>query len=205
MAIDTLFLIGRQKVQIATNGKIFIFDVPITAVRDLEIVDRNVLINEINNLAKKSSIIFGQVLILLSEEICFISTENEQGFLSSLPFENPVSITLNNRLIATNKDLYEGYSSAISKTSGEVKGVAPIFIAKELTGKNELNGQTIKFISSNEPLFLKNSFSFEKPSLIRQTAQKNKKENKQTLILIGIFAILLVILVAMLLLRKTGA
>lgn len=190
-----LIFLARDKVQFASGGKIFTFTLPENLVKDLEIVDTDFFKNELTNYLKKKQIILSSAIVLLSESVCFVSEEKDlENFIENLPFDNPAGRVVGDKLIGTNKDLYQDLCEVIGTFGAKIKTVSPIFIFKETIGVKELNDSLIKFILDNEEKFLASTFVYTAPFIAPKPLfiTKNPVMAKREKVLIGIFTILLV-------------
>jgi hypothetical protein len=195
ISIDSVVLINRQKIQIVNNGKIFTLETPETIIKDLEVANKKSLFIEIKSFVEKNKITLGSVAVVLSEKICFTADVTQEGFLASLPFESPIGIVIGTKNIATNEDLFNSYVEGINESGGEIKTVSPLFIAPEMVGKIELDIPIAKFVISNIDFYLRNSFSYDKKIKVKNEVKNDTNKPTRTLILIGIFVFLAVILV----------
>jgi hypothetical protein len=204
MAVNTLILINRDRMQFATGGRIFEFPLLPTLIKDLEIVDRNLLLSQIEPFIQKNQITFGSSVVLLSEAVCFVDEAGGslQDFASALPFENPSVISLGGKSIGTNKDLYEFIVELVAKYGGEVKAVAPIFLAKETFGVKSLEEGTVRFILGNEEVFTKGYFSFNIPPPMLSAAIPKQKVTPLSIRLGIVFAVLVIAMIVLLVFRK---
>lgn len=199
--MDNLILIDRDKIQIVSGGNILSLGLAQTMVRDLEVVNKELLMNEISGFLQKNEIVMGKTLVLLSESVCFISEKANfiQDFTATLPFENPAAIEFDGKYVGTNRDLYDIVISAIGKKGAMIKGVSPLFLAKEMLGKRDLTPDVIDLVNANEAAYTKGSFNFNIPPSPPAVIETKAKNNKVTLILVSVFAVLLVILLVMVL------
>ncbi|KKR39596.1 hypothetical protein A2210_03330 [Candidatus Woesebacteria bacterium RIFOXYA1_FULL_40_18] len=203
MPANTLVLIDRERIQFSTGGKILTFALSPLLIKDLEIVDKKVFLNEVGSFAQKNQIVFGETLILLSESVCFIDEGGSlQSFTSTLPFENPAVASLGGKSVGTNRDLYEVIVELVGSYGGEVKSVAPIFLSKETFGVKNLDESTIKFIRENENIFTKGYFDFNIPAPQVSPARTKPKTTPLTIWLVGTFIVLIIIFTALLIIRS---
>jgi hypothetical protein len=204
MAFDTTIFINRDKIDFGFSGKILSFPLLPAFYRDLEIIDGEVFKTQFGSFLDKNGITIGTCAILLSEQVCFISEaipkeknieEALGSFTSTLPFESPASRVLGNKVIGTNKDLYQEIMEIIGQREGRVKMISPIFLSKEMMGRKGLDEEMVKYASENENTLVKATFEYEAPILVNINAnqeQQPQKRGKRELILIGAFAVLLI-------------
>lgn len=200
---DSILYVNRDKIDIYSGGKMVVFPFLPTFIKDLEIVDKELFKTQLFAFLDKNAITLGASLVLLSESVCFISEpitpkENPDEvlelFLMSLPFNNPTARILENKVIGTNKDLYEAINDVVAQKGVRIKTVSPAFLSKEMVGKKILDSEMIKFISSNENIFIKAAFSFESPLPAKfGEVGQGKKRSKREVVLIWTFVALLAI------------
>lgn len=190
-----LILLSRDKVQFASGGKVFTFALTENLVKDLEIVNSDFFKNELTNYLKKNQILLSSAIILLSESVCFVSEEKDlESFIENLPFDNPAGRVMGDKLIGTNKDLYQNLCEVVGAIGAKIKMVSPIFIFKETTGVKELNDSLIRFILDNEEKYLSTTFTYSAPYIASKPLfiTKNPKMAKREKVLIGVFIALTV-------------
>lgn len=211
-AYDTVLFVSRDKIDISFGGNIFSLPLVPAVVKDIDVVDNEAFKTNLASFADKNQISLGTCAILLSESVCFISekvnTKNTEeslaSFLSTLPFDNPVARILGDKIVGTNKALYQTILEVIAQKGGRVRMISPIFLSKEMSGKKTLDGEMVKYISENEDSYLKATFTYEAPIPVStkvQTEVQPPKRSRRELILMGVFAALIVGLAIFLLVR----
>lgn len=203
MAFDTTIFVSRGKLDMGSGGKVFSFPFLPAFLRDMEIIDAEVFKTQLTAFLDKNGISLGTCAILLSEQVCFVSDaipkdknieEVLTSFTSSLPFDNPASKVLGNKIIGTNKDLYQAVMEVVGQRGGRVKMISPVFLSKEMLGKKGLDDAMTKYVSENENELLKATFSYEAPIPVTINTNQEpqpQKRSKREYILIGSFGILL--------------
>jgi hypothetical protein len=212
-ALDLIVFLDRGKIDFYSGGKTFSFPFSPAFVKDLEVIDNDAFKTQLSAFIAKNSIGFGSCAIFLSESVCFISDpitkeQNQEdqlsSFLSSLPFESPVARVLGDKIVGTNKNLYQAIIEIVGQKGGKVKMISPIFLSKEMLGKKGIDDEVVDFISKNEEALFKATFTYDAPMPVQIVEQKNtqpKKSNKREIILIGVFAALLIGFIAWILIR----
>ena len=200
-AFDTIAFIGRDKIDFHFGGKILSFPFAPAFVKDLEVVDAEVFKTQLAAFLNKNGISFGTCAILLSEQVCFVSEviskgldlDDAQGdFLSTLPFENPVARVLGNKIVGTNKDLYQAIIDIVGQKGGRVKMISPIFLSKEMFGKKGLDSAMVDFVTKNEDSYFKATFAYEAPMpILTRPEVQPKKRSKREIILVIVFGVFL--------------
>lgn len=210
-AFDNTILVSRNKIDFYFGGKVSTFIFAPAIVHDLEVLDADSFKSGLNSFLDENKITFGTCGILLSDNVCFVSdvipkSQNQEdalsSFISTLPFENPVARILGDKIVGTNKDLYQIVADVIGAKGGRVKMISPVFLSKEMFGRKGLDEEMVKFVSENEDTYFKATFAYEAtmpaPMMIEV---KPQKRSKREFILIGVFAALLVGFVVWLLTR----
>lgn len=109
-------------------------------IQDLEVVDTNQLNTEIKTFVETNKLLSASLLIILSQNVLFEKDlidippekmlQEEQNFLNTIPFENlnyqKYKMEKGEKLIATNKDLYDRIKSAFELIGFSVETVKPI-------------------------------------------------------------------------------
>jgi hypothetical protein len=131
-------------------------------------------------------------------------------FLEHIPFEevSSKSFPIDNgiRAYGTNKELYESIKEAFLQEAFEVLMVLPaIAIGPEINTKAALDTDAINSILKKEPLL--KEFNLLKQSLLtlqpeeastestEPTKQEKKSGNKKTILIIGVFVVLIIVLI----------
>ena len=204
-ASDTLIFIAREIIQFYYGGQVLTFSPPAGVIKDLEVVDGDAFKAGLAVFMDENRIIPGDSGVLLSESVCFISEpvlkdQNSEkalaDFLSALPFESPVARIFGDKIVGTNRDLYQAVNEVVGQKGGKIKMVSPSFLSRETFDKRQLDGDLVKFVLANEDEFAKATFDYEAALPIATGTQpQTKKGSKRTTILVAVFAVLLVILI----------
>lgn len=195
-----------------------------TVIRDLEIINNELLNTQIAGLFTQSGLKPFQGVILLADSLLFEkqsssgqeSEEEHKIFVDNLPFEHVSSIVFGPEqlFVATNKDLYQGLCSAFMDQKATITAVVPAF-SLNISPENmlALNDQTAgelfrRTLASSQNNFLKESpLAHSIQPVEKDTSQKSspetptqivtdtqKPDRKRLFILVGVFVFLLAIL-----------
>lgn len=195
-----------------------------TVIRDLEIINTEQLNSQIAALFTQSGLKPFQGVILLADTLLFEkqdspgqeSEEEHKMFVDNLPFEHVSSIAFGPEqlFVATNKDLYQGLSSAFMDQKATISAVVPAF-SLNISPENmlALNDQTAGELFRRAMANSQNNFLKESPLTQTvqpaendaskksspevapaQTVASEKPDRKRLFILVGVFVFLLAIL-----------
>lgn len=169
-------------------------------IRDLDIVDSNLLNNLVKTFIKDNKIPASSFLIIISDSASIIkdflaipqidsqTTQSTQlqdqanEFLEHIPFEkvSSKSFPIDNgiRAYGTNKELYESIKDMFIQEKFEVISVLPsIIIGQELNNNDILDTTVINTILTKAPLL--KEFDLLKPEALSAQPEKNSSENMQ--------------------------
>lgn len=204
-AFDTIMFVARDKIDFYFGGKILTFPFLPVFVKDLEIVDKDAFRTQLLTFAEKNEITFGTCAILLSDSVCFISEpisekQNPEDalnpFLANLPFESPTARILGDRIVGTNRDLYQAILDVVGGKGGRIKMVSPSFLSEEIYGKKGLDEEMVNLVSKNESEYIKATFNYEAPLPVqKEPGTRLQKRSKREMVLIGVFGALLLVFI----------
>lgn len=181
-------------------------------INNLEIINKEGFEGQIKLFIDNNKLIPSNIAIILSENVLFekgfpVETENIvteiQKFADNVPFEH-VSIKdygLDNGIlaVATNKDLYSAIKEVFEKNDFTIEAIVPIFNTgiNTLDPNYGLDPASAKSLMGNFEALKQNSFEIDietktpkPPPTVSQ-----KKENKKTYVLLGVFGVLIIILI----------
>lgn len=192
-------------------------DFPPNIIKDLEIVKRNELNILIKAFIEFHKITPSHLILVLSENICFeknlepaqeeLLLPEVQIFLGTIPFENIASrmfqLKSKTKIIATNRDLYEGVKNAFENQGFTVKIAIPDFVLRKSNDlKESIDIETCRLIISKFDSYKQNSLINHQDILSPKKDQQDKSSLKRKvsltlLTLLLVFLSLLSILVFM--------
>jgi len=189
-------------------------------VKDLEIINKEQLTQQLENFITTNNLPPATVVIILGPTVLFekdipknpseATTAQEkpkddweiQKYLDTIPFEHVSSKTylLDNgtHVIATNRDLYDYIIHAFENHGSVIETVIPAFILGEKSG-NGLNDELIGVVLDNIASIKQDSLIIHQEQAIHaiDTSEKQflslKPTHKREFILIGVFGILFII------------
>jgi hypothetical protein len=203
-----------------TTPSVLQFPFPQDIVRDLEIINKDLLQKEIEKLIKDNALQPSRYVFALSGNLLFEkpfldsktpdSQKEIQSFLDNIPFEHTATIIFENaesKLIATNKDLYQTLARLLEHQGSVVEYILPAYVlGVDVNQALAMTQPVLSDLHRRAPTLKQYSFftdvltSAQKTtdqaasSGKKQEKQDGKKEKKKTLILIGVFIVLLLIL-----------
>ncbi len=142
-------------------------------LRHSEIIDKKKYLEELQKFIEGLKLKTGKGIILLSPELIYasdidITGKNEQEeidkFLASLPLRRSAisTITLHNkskiRVVAVNKELYEGVLEVLKARDIEISSVTPISVFPGRTNNQEFTTQDVRKISGNGKILQRYNF-----------------------------------------------
>lgn len=191
-------------------GKIVTFPFPQEVVRDVEIINKDALIQQIGAFIQENHLTPANVVIILAENIFltkdFIPPQTgtndivKKQFLDTLPFEEVVSLQLsldNNgeKIIGTNARFIEVIQSAFTLQGFSIVTVSPAYVLGA-TLQNGLTAENIEQINKNISLLKQYALVTIAAPISMTTVKEEKKEprNNRLIAFIIVFLILLLIL-----------
>jgi hypothetical protein len=207
----------------STTPAVIQFPFPPDIVRDLEIIDKDLLKNEMENVIKNNTLQPTRYIFALSENVLFEkpfqdskSTQTEkdiQEFLDNMPFERTATIIFENaisKIIATNKDLYQTVARILAEHGSVVEYIFPSYIIGiDVNQALAMTQPILMDIHRRAPSLRQYSFLTDpgvnaQPVATQQDKGVEKadsnhlrsKQNKRILLLVGVFVLLLGILAA---------
>lgn len=180
---------------VSSLGRVLQFNFAPNVIRDLEVINHEMLEAQIDAFFKQSGIAPFEGTILLSSNLLFekpISPEQTdeektslEAFIENLPFEHVGSITYTNdqpRYIATNKDFYQTLIKIFKKNNCVIDLVLPASLVEtDVTQMTQLTPQESSRIMRAAQSLKQFSFLINTPQKVTQTAvAKPETQSGQT-------------------------
>ncbi|MDP3941017.1 MAG: hypothetical protein Q8Q49_01770 [bacterium] len=206
----------------STMPAVLQFAFPPDVVRDLEVINKQLLQNELQNLIKANNIQPSRFVIALSENVLFEKpfhdskspdTQKEiQEFLDNMPFEHTATIIFENaesKLIATNRDLYQTLSHLFEQEGSVVDYIFPSYVlGVDVNQALAMTKDRLSEIYRRAPSIRQYSFltdttqqpqghaeqKADSPQAKKEDGKGEKTSNTRTFVLVGVFVLLLVVL-----------
>lgn len=206
----------------STTPAVVQFAFPQDIIRDLEIINRDLLQAELTKFFKVNSLQPARYIFALSPNLLFekpfsdsksSQTEKEiEQFLDNMPFEHTATIIFENaesKLIATNKDLYQTIVKIFGQFGCVVEYILPSYVLGiDVNQALVMNPQMLsdmyhRAASLRQYSFLTDTAQpvLKKPEQAKQVPDKSvvakpeaEKAHKRLLILVGTFVLLLLVL-----------
>lgn len=213
---------GKNEVLMLTRNRIYLYDgttiltldIPTTIVSDLDIKDRDGLINLITTFIQNNKLLPAQIYFVLAESICFFkdiqiesssdlvkTEEMVTEFTESVPFSSVLAKTYKSvnmwRVVGSNQDLIDTIFEAFADRGFGLSALVPAIIFVDLASVTELTIDKAQIILSKKELAVENSMVGEQKVLDQQltTTQTAVPKNKLLPYLIVAFSILVIILI----------
>lgn len=183
---------------------------PLDVIKDLEVLNKEKLATLIQAFVQSNNIVPCSVLIVLSQAVTFEKDLQEspsedqdremQKFIDVVPFEEVISriIKLEKKwkIVAINKELYEPIRDAFEKQGFLIISVVPASVLQETMPELVENLDFSIILSKADDIKQYSLLIAEEP---QNTTYETKKtwKNKRTLLLLGIFGLLLLILLVL--------
>jgi len=213
---------GKNEVLMLTRNRIYLYDgttiltldIPTTIVGDLDIKDRDGLINLITTFIQNNKLLPAQIYFVLAESICFFkdiqiesssdlvkTEEMVTEFTESIPFSSVLAKTYKSvnmwRVVGSNQDLIDTIFEAFADRGFGLSALVPAIIFVDLASVTELTIDKAQIILSKKELAVENSMVGEQKVLDQQltTTQTAVPKNKLLPYLIVAFSVLVIILI----------
>jgi hypothetical protein len=217
---------GRDAVIFLDKNRLFVYDgngilrleIPENIIRDVDIIDKSGFDSIVDSFIKTRKLSLAQIWVVLSDGVCFskdvaqadpLKLENDiRDFLEAVPFDQVLSKRYRAgggvRVIATNLEYIEAITEIFEREGFSVEGIVPGAIFPGFNVKKVMDVEFAKYILDNKSLMrtgnmLTKAFT---PVASKPETPEAPKKSKLLPYLIAGFAVLLIILVAVLLTRK---
>ncbi len=188
-------------------------------VQDLEIVDATALVSLISSFIEKEKFNSRECIILLSESVSFTRDntfkEDEkkrafiQDFTDSIPLEFPevkiFALGEVEKIVAVNSKYHKLLTETLFSKGYQVVAVIPAAIIPEVGASNGITSEIAKKVLDNfENIRLINfiDLSIQQTPIVKSIITTEKPKGNRIYILVGVFVVGLLVLLALLLLRK---
>lgn len=213
---------GKNEVLMMTRNRIYLYngevvltlDLPVGAVSDLDIKDRDSLYNLIVTFIQNNKLLPAQIYFLLAESVCFIKdfsiddktdvvkTEEEVSeFTETIPFASVIAKTYKTpatwRVIGANQDLIDTIFEAFASKGFGLSALVPAVIFPDLATLTDLTTDKAQIVIAKRDVAVANSMVGEQQVRDQQltTTQTAIPKNKILPYLIVAFSILIMILI----------
>ncbi len=212
--------VDRNRLQFygGTSPSVLTLDIPPAVCKDLEIVNRDALYTLVNQWLKQNNLGGARLLFVLSpmtyfDKVMTTSGESEQEteilmFYDSVPFEDLATkvLTIANKKIAfaVNRDYMDAIRHAFTLQGFQIIAVVPAVILGSLATKRWLDAEMGLYI-------LKHIDTLRTQTLIEREDEANQgsppitptaQNNPRIMTLVGVFGLLLLVLIAMIFIRR---
>ncbi len=215
-----IIFLGKQKLQYYTDGGgVIVLDIPPTASRDLEIVNKNALQTILKTFLQQQKIVPGPVILVLSSDMYFekdfLPTPEgqpdvaEQQYLDAIPFETTqtrlIPLKKGHKVIVINKEYNDRLAIVLEHLGFKILSLVPVYTLGAMSIKKWLDVDMGKYILKNiQSLISQNLLSPSEKSL-EESADSSSQlitKKQRPLVLVGAFVALLVVLVLVLIFQR---
>lgn len=217
---EVLFLV-RDRFYLYDGRAVLTLEFPVNIVHDLDVKDRDGLYNLISSFIQNNKLVPSQLFFILSESVCFskdftvgspaeaAKTEAEtKEFIDAIPFSSVVAKvykTANTlRVVGSNQDLIDTIFDAFETKGFGVSALVPANIFPDFGMAAELTAANALGVLGKKDMAVAASMVGERTVKEQQlaTSQTAVLKNKLLPYLIGVFAILIIILVVLVVIRR---
>lgn len=220
---DLIIFLAPGKLYLSDDNRILQFEIPSSAVKDLDVVNKSSLQDTLNAFLAANKIEPSAITFVISETACFskdiyisdqakIDSEATQ-FLDAVPFNYLASkvykIGQGARVIAVNRDLVDSIYEVFETKGFPLFAIVPAAIFPQEGTKRELDSEFAKVIGGSGDIIRGGNMITPKPiapEIAAATAgppiTTNKASSGFLPYLIGVAALMIIILVALIILRK---
>lgn len=218
---DLIVFLGAGRLYFSDGDRVLAFEFPSGTVKDWDVLNKEVLQDSLNTFIIANKIEPSAMTFILSEPACFskdllvkdadkIDAE-VAAFLDAVPFNYVVSkvyrIGNGVRVIAGNRDIIDTVAEAFETKGFPLYAVVPSVIFPKVGAKTELDMEFVKAVGSSGEIIQGGNMIAPKPlapeNQVANPVITNSKASSGYLpYLIGVGAIAVIILVALVLLRK---
>jgi hypothetical protein len=218
----TVINVDRDKLSICDtrSSATPVFTFPSGSVRDLEVVNHDLLASELKKFITGNNIAPGQVIFLLSPNIYFSKnlpnlSESErdseiQKFLDTIPFASVSSrmfhIGNDYQIVAINRDYYESLRELFEQLGFSVMAAVPNFVVNSFGVKDTFDIETCRLILKKSDFILQNNFltPSKPPPTFREAPRKFLNSNPILVIALCVVLVIGTGVIAFLTLRRPG-
>lgn len=203
-----------------TTPTVITFPFPQDIVRDLEIINKELLQKEMAKIVKDNSLQPSRYVFALSGNLLFEkpfqdsktpeSQKEIQSFLENIPFEHTATIIFENaesKLIATNKDIYQTFSRILEQQGNTVEYILPAYVLGiDVNQALAMTQPLLADLHRRAPSLRQYSFFTDvvrpqqkdpdqtKKDGKKPDAEADKNTKKRSIVLVGVFIVLILIL-----------
>jgi hypothetical protein len=218
---NEVLLLVRDRFYLYDGSAILTLEFPANIVHDLDVKDRDGLYNSIISFIQNNKLVPAQLFFVLSESVCFskdfpigspadaaqLDAEINE-FIDAIPFSSVVSKiykTANTlRVVGSNQDLIDAIFDAFEVKGFGVSALVPANIFPDIGMATDLTAGSAVSVLSKKDMAVSASMVGERIVKEQQlaTSQTAAPKNKLLPYLIGVFAVLIIALVVLVIIRR---
>lgn len=218
---NEVLLLVRDRFYLYDGSAVLTLEFPPNIVQDVDVKDADGLHDLITLFIQNNKLVPAQLFFILSEAVCFSKDfpvvaaadvpQIESGikdFIDAIPFSSVVSKVYKTptaiRVVGSNQDLIDTIFGAFENKSFGISALAPANIFPDFGNITDLNPETAQKILDKRESVIAASMVGERTVKEQQlaTSQTAVPKNKMLPYLIGVFALLIIILIIVLVMRK---
>lgn len=218
---NEVLLLARDRLYLYDGSAVLVLEFPPNIVHDVDVKDRDGLYGLITAFIQNNKLLPAQLFFVLSEPVCFSKDFTAEGsgvtpgieteikeFTDAIPFSSVVSKTYKIantlRVVGSNQDLIDTIFTAFESKGFGVSALVPTNIFSDFGTASDLNPETAQSILGKRDMMIAASMVGER--IVKEqhlaTSQTAIPKNKLLPYLIGVFAVLIIALVALVIIRR---
>ncbi len=213
-----ILYVSSKSITAYDGNVIFKEDWDLKIIRDFDVLDKSTFDGFIDVFIKKANLTGGVVSLILANDVCIthdIQGTDEVGFdqkidtfLDAVPYNQILFKNYRTRdgirVVATNKETISGIAEVFEKEGFAVETVTPAMMFEGYIPQRGMDESFAKVVSSNYSATLSGSMVSKISAQPAETAKhlETKQQNKALPYMLAVFGVLLVVLVALILIRK---
>jgi len=219
---DTVIFLERDRLYLYNGGAILSLNFPVNLSYDMDVKDRDAFFNLVTTFIQTSKLEASQIFFVISEAACFSKDfpiknpadtseveDASQGFIDAVPFNSVLSKIYKTqaiyRVVATNLDLIDTIVDAFTGKGFGLTALVPANIYPEYGASRELTADFAKHVINTRDITKMSSMVGEKVAQedheVSTSTAKEPRSKLLPFLIIG-FAILLIILLVVIFLRR---
>jgi hypothetical protein len=217
---EVLFLV-RDRLYLYDGSAVLALEFPTNIVQDVDVKDRDGLFDLVTVFIRNNKLSPAQLYFVLSESVCFskdftiggsadtaITESDIKEFIDAIPFSSVVSKTYKIantfRVVGSNQDLIDTVFNAFEAKGFGISALIPANIFPDFGVASDLTADKAQSILNKKGVAVSASMVGERMVKEQQlaTSQTAVPKNKFLPYLIGVFALLIITLVVLLVVRR---
>ncbi len=218
---NEVLMLTRERLYLYDGGAVLSLELPPSVVKDLDVRDRDGLFNLVVTFIQDNKLIPAQLYFILAESVCFTkdftvtSTTDTaaaeamiQEYKDTIPFANVISKVYKTpttwRVVGVNNELVDVIFEGFASRGFGLSSLIPANIFPDLAMSVDLTPEKAQIVLDKKDLAIRSSMVGERSTNERDlvTTQAAVLKNKMLPYLIGVFALLILVLIVMIIIRS---